>query len=116
MRLLFVTQKVDKNDGPLGFVHGWIIALAQTFDQVTIICLQKGESSLPPSVRVLSLGKETHPSRLRYVALFWKHILAHRNEYDFVLVHMNQEYVLLGALIWKALGKKVALWYNHTMG
>jgi glycosyltransferase involved in cell wall biosynthesis len=29
---------------------------------------------------------------------------------------MNQEYVLLGSLVWKLLGKKVYLWRNHWAG
>jgi len=29
---------------------------------------------------------------------------------------MNQEYVLLGGFLWRFLGKRVALWYNHTSG
>ncbi|MBU2037078.1 glycosyltransferase, partial [Patescibacteria group bacterium] len=40
----------------------------------------------------------------------------YRNEYDGVFIHMNQEYVILGGLLWRLLGKKVALWRNHQAG
>src|SRR3989344_6741688 len=57
MRLLIVTQKVDKNDPVLGFFHRWIEKFAKNFERVTVICLGKGEYNLPANVKVLSLGK-----------------------------------------------------------
>lgn len=116
MRLLFITQKLDKGDGPLGFVHGWVAAFSEKYEKVTVICLEQGDVQLPQKVTTLSLGKETRISRLQYVFRFWKYIFTYRNDYDTVLVHMNQEYVLLGALLWKFLGKRVGLWYNHPVG
>jgi len=116
MRLLFITQKIDERDGPLGFVHGWVKAFASRYEKVTVICLEQGASTLPEATAVLSLGKETHRSRLQYVVRFYKYIVRLRRDYDVVLVHMNQEYVLLGAILWKMLGKRVGFWYNHTHG
>ena len=58
MKLLIITQKVDINDDLLGFFHGWIAEFVRQCEQVTVICLQKGEYDLPRNVRVLSLGKE----------------------------------------------------------
>jgi glycosyltransferase involved in cell wall biosynthesis len=47
---------------------------------------------------------------------FYTYLWSLRGEYDAVFVHMNQEYVLLGGLIWKLLGKKLVLWRNHKIG
>lgn len=116
MRLLFITQKIDRHDGPLGFVHGWVEAFAARYEKVTVICLERGEYTFSPSVEVLSLGKESRRSRLQYVLRFWSYIFTSRREYDVVLVHMNQEYVLLGAFPWKLMGKRVGFWYNHGHG
>lgn len=58
MRLLIVTQKVDRDDDLLGFFHQWICEFAKHCDFVTVICLEKGEYALPANVRILSLGKE----------------------------------------------------------
>lgn len=110
-KLLLITQAVDKNDSVLGFFHGWIKAFAQEFD-VRVLCLRKGEHDL--SVPVVSLGKEEGVSRLRYVYRFYKAIFS--LDYDAVFVHMNQEYVLLGGIFWRLMGKKVLLWYNHKHG
>ncbi len=98
MKLLILTQKVDKNDPILGFFHRWIEEFANHCEQVTVICLAKGKSTLPPTVSVLSLGKEAGQSRLKYLWRFYRYLWRERQNYDTVFVHMNQEYVLLGAL------------------
>ena len=117
MKLLFITQKVDAHDrGPLAFVSSWIRALAMRVEHLEVICLEKGTVHLPDHVDVWSLGKESGKSRFHYMRLFFKYIYTRRKKYDAVLVHMNQEYVLLGAFVWRMLGKRVVLWYNHTYG
>lgn len=116
MRLLIITQKVDKEDPILGFFHGWIAEFAKHFDSLIVICLMEGAHELPANVKVFSLGKEKGASRLKYVANFYKLIWSLRKEYDAVFVHMNQEYVLLGGMIWKLLGKRVGMWRNHHAG
>jgi len=113
MKLLILTQIVDLNDDVLGFMHGWIAEFAKNCEQVTVICLKKGEIGLPANVRVLSLGKETGRSKLKYVYNFYKYIWQYRADYDKVLVHMNYEYVNLGGIFWRLLGKKIGLWYAH---
>lgn len=117
MDLLFITQKVDKDDDVLGFVHRWIEELAGHWNKVTVICLYEGIHSLPVNVKVRSLGKENGVSRFKYVWLFYKYIFSEK--YDRVLVHMNHEYVVLGGCWWKLCGKKIGMWYSHkslTMG
>lgn len=114
-RLLILTQSVDRNDPVLGFFHGWIAAFSKLFD-IHVVCLTEGDHSLPANVRIHSLGKEHGASKLAYVANFYRYAWRLRHDYDAVFVHMNQEYVLLGGLLWKTLGKKVYLWRNHYRG
>ena len=116
MRLLVITQKVDRNDPVLGFFHRWIEEFAKHCEKVTVICLEMREHRLPINVRVLSLGKEQNKSKLKYIFRFYRYIWQERNNYDVVFVHMNQEYVLLGGLLWKLLHKKVSMWRNHAKG
>lgn len=115
-RLLILTQKVDKSDPILGFFHGWIERFAAELESVTVVCLEEGEHDLPDNVRVLSLGKEEGRSRLKYLKHFFSYIWKLQDEYDTVFVHMNQEYVILGGPVWRALGKKVLFWRNHPHG
>ncbi len=113
MRLLLITQKVDKNDSVLGFFHRWIELLAQRCENIIVICLYQGESSLPPNVRVLSLGKERGGGRSRYVLNFFKYLWRERKNYDSVFVHMNPEYVVLAGWWWRWRKQRVVLWYVH---
>jgi len=113
MKLLILTQKVDINDDVLGFMHGWIKEFARRCDKVTVICLAKGPFNLPANVKVLSLGKESGASRTKYLINFFKYIWQERKNYDAVFTHMNYEYVILGGIAWRLLGKKIGLWYAH---
>ena len=107
MKLLIITQKVDEQDEVLGFMHRWIGEFARRCEAVVVICLEEGTHHLPQNVKVLSLGKEKNPSRIRYILRFWYFIWHERNAYDVVFVHMNQVYVVLGWLAWRVLGKKI---------
>lgn len=119
MKLLILTQKVDQHDAVLGFMHGWIAEFAKHCDRVTVIALEVGAYDLPPHVQVFSLGKQYGApasgffDRLTYVANFYRLIFRERKHYDAVFVHMNSEYVLLGGIPWRLLGKRVGLWYAH---
>ena len=116
MRLLIITQKVDKNDPILGFFHRWIEEFAKHCQSIIVICLQKGEYNLPKNIKILSLGKEKGKSKIKYIFNFYKHIWHERKNYDAVFVHMNQEYILLGWKFWKFWNKKIFLWRNHYAG
>ena len=113
MKLLILTQKMDQNDDNLGSFHDWLKEFSQQVEKITVICLYKGEYSLPPDVSVYSLGKESGISRFKYIFNFYKYIFKFRNDYDAVFVHMNPEYIILGGWFWKLTGKKIGLWYTH---
>lgn len=121
MKLLIVTQTVDLQDPVLGFFHRWLEEFAEHCEQVTVVCLNEGEYTLPSNVRILSLGKEKVlqtpnsklQTRLRYLSRFYSHLWRERSNYDAVFVHMNPEYVVLGAPVWRVLRKRVTLWYTH---
>lgn len=113
MKLLIITQVVDTEHPILGFFVRWIEEFARHCESVIVICLQEGKHDLPKNVRVRSLGKEEGVSRLKYLARFYSYIWRERNHYDAVFVHMNQIHIILGALVWRLLGKRISLWYMH---
>ena len=113
MKLLIITQVIDKNHPILGFFHRWAEEFAVHCEHVHVICLQKGAFDLPANVTVHSLGKEDGVGRATYLWRFYKNIWRLRHEYDSVFVHMNQQYVILGAPLWRMLGKRIGLWYMH---
>jgi glycosyltransferase involved in cell wall biosynthesis len=116
MKILIFTQKVDSRDPVLSFFHRWLEEFAKRYEEVTVICLGKGEYSLPENVRVFSLGKEEKKNKLQYLINFYKYIWEERDHYDVVFVHMNQEYILLGWKVWFLLRKRIYLWRNHPIG
>ena len=107
---------MDKDDDLLGVYHQWVAKLAEKVEKISVICLYRGRLELPANVNVFSLGKENGASRLKYLFNFYRYLWRLRHEYDKVFVHMNPEYVILGAKFWKLLGKKIFLWYNHPLG
>lgn len=114
MRLLIITQTVDKNDPVLGFFCEWLIQFAARCEEVEVICLREGEHDLPRNVHVHSLGKERGSvSPIKYAFRFWKILWQLWFSYDRVFVHMNPEYVILGGIWWRLIGTKIALWYTH---
>jgi glycosyltransferase involved in cell wall biosynthesis len=116
MRLLVTTQVLDARDPNLSFFVGWVREFAKHFKHIEVICLKEGLYELPDNVRVRSLGKEKGVSRATYLFRFFRYVWAERKTYDAVFVHMNQEYVLLGGLLWKLLRKPIFLWRNHYRG
>jgi glycosyltransferase involved in cell wall biosynthesis len=116
MKLLIITQKVDKDDPILGFFHGWIEEFSKKFKSIVVICLFKNKYDLPGNVAVLSLGKEKWRSKLKYIFLLFYFSLRYFNRYDAVFVHMNEEYVVLAGWLWRLMGKKVFMWRNHHAG
>lgn len=116
MNLLIITQKIDIDDPVLGFFHGWVSEFSKNFEKITVICLEKGKHSLPTNVEVLSLGKEEGQSKFKYIFRFYKYIFRFRKDHDSVFVHMNQEYILLGGILWSLWHKKVSMWRNHHAG
>jgi len=88
-------------------------------EKVEVVCLNKGSYDLPKNVSIFSLGKEQSAlgmSKIQYALRFCRYIIQNKNKYDLVFVHMNQEYVLLGGLLWKLWGKKIFFWRNHPQG
>ncbi len=119
MKLLIVTQVIDRDDPVLGFFCRWVEEFAKHFERIEVICLKEGKHDLPENVRVHSLGKERgRPffGSLAYIARFKLLAWRLRHDYDAVFVHMNQEYVLIYGLVWKLLRKPVYMWRNHYAG
>lgn len=110
MKLLITTQAVDLDDPVLGFFHAWIIELSKHYEKVTVICLREGRKNLPSNVHVYALGEGNKLSRgLAFLRL----VSRLKYEYDAVFVHMNPEYIVLGGLYWRMIGKRIVLWYTH---
>ncbi len=113
VRLLIITQKIDKDDSYFGFFHAWVNSFASLCEQVTVLSLEVGTYDLPDNVQVISMGKENGRSVFKYLYRYYKTLIQKRNAYDMVFAHMSPWYVILGSMVFKLLKKKTALWYVH---
>lgn len=113
MKMLIVTQSLDKSNPILGFFHDWVTEFARQCDSIIVICLEKGDFTVPSNVKVFSLGKEKKLGSWVYLKNFFGLAWKFRKEYDLVFVHMNPIYLLLYGLIWRIQKKKIGLWYTH---
>lgn len=123
MKVLILTQAVDSEDPVLGFFNRWLEEFSTHAERIEVICLKEGEHALPSNVRVHSLGKpyfakasQGTGARIKYVLNFYRYIWQLRHDYDAVFVHMNEEYVVLGGVLWHLLGKRIVLWRNFKSG
>ncbi|HLC76313.1 MAG TPA: glycosyltransferase [Candidatus Peribacterales bacterium] len=112
MKLLIITQVVDKNYVPLCFAVEWFREFGKQCDQVTIISQKVGKYDLPKNVNVLSLKKEEGKSKCMQVMRFYRLVWKHRKEYEAVFVHMTPIWVVFGAPLWLLFRKRVYLWYE----
>lgn len=113
MRLLIVTQKVDKDNENLGFFHRWLEELAKHCSAVRVIASGVGKHTLPLKVSVHSLGKENGTGRLLRLFRFWKLFWRHYKNADAVFFHMIPESVLAASPFLIFGSRPSVLWYVH---
>lgn len=115
MRLLVVTQVLDRDDPVLGFAHEWMRALAGRLDRLIVAPLKAGRCELPANVSVRSLGKERGNGTAGILREFWRVVggACRRREVDAILAHMVPRYVVYAAPFAIAAGVRLFLWYTH---
>ena len=120
MKLLIITQKVDKKDSALGFFYEWIETFSKSCESVEVIALHVGDIDLPENVSVHNLKIKNRKSiiaryieKIRIIFSFYKTTFSLRSKYDAVFVHMNPIYIVLYGIFWKLQRKKISLWYVH---
>lgn len=112
MKLLIVTQKLDRLDPILGFFHRWIAEFARHCARVTVIPQSVRDYRLPQNVAVYSLGKEESVPRLIQIFRFWSLLWKRRGDYDVALIHMTPVWAVIGWPLFLLTRKPVYLWYE----
>ncbi|MEM9381188.1 MAG: glycosyltransferase family 4 protein [Planctomycetota bacterium] len=112
MKLVFVTQVLDRGDAVLGFVLRWVEGLARHAESVRVVALTVGDTSgLPDNVDWIALGRRGVVGRyLRYRAALRR---SFREGYDGLLTHMVPRYSAVGARWARAADVPHYLWYTH---
>jgi glycosyltransferase involved in cell wall biosynthesis len=111
VNLLVITPAVDAADPLVGFVAGWLGALAARLGRVDVICLAQGQAALPANVAVHSLGKERGAGKVAQAVEFYRAAL--RLKPDVVFCQFSPIFVIAIAPLAKLRGWPVVLWYTH---
>lgn len=113
MKLLIITQRLDKEDENLGAFYYWFEQLAAHFDEATIIASFVGKTDLPKHVHIYSLGKEKNAGRFMRLKTFFELFSYHYAKCDAVFFHQIPEFVIAASPFLLSLKKRSVLWYAH---
>ena len=113
LRLLFVTQELDRASTNLAVAHTWTAELARQAEAVHVVAARVGEVDLPSNVSVYGLGREHGRSRalaaLAFGAVCARLVL--RRRVNAVLAHMVPAYAVALAPLTRIANAPLALWY-----
>lgn len=110
MKFIFITRKVDRQDGLAGFTYNWVKHFAKSADKIFVIAWQKSErGDLPDNVELVSLPD----NKLGKVWTLYRELIKKLPQVDVLFCHMNPEYTLLSAPLAKLFGVKIVAWYAH---
>lgn len=113
MKLLIVTQAVDREDPNLGAFYYWFELMAKRASSLVIIAGRVGSHDFPSHVAVYAFGS-ARLGRIGRLWKFWELFSRHFADADAVLFHQIPEYVLAAFPFLLGRGKKaVVLWYAH---
>ncbi len=110
MKLLIVTQKVDRDDENLGAFYRWFEEFGRLAGEAVIIAGNIGNHALPGNVRLYGFGAGT---RLGRIWKFWEVFSREYAECDAVFFHQIPEFVIAAAPFLLARPRPSALWYAH---
>ena len=113
LRLLFVTQELDRTSTNLAVAHTWAAELARHAAAVHVLAARVGEVDLPPNVHVYGLGRERGRSRrmagLAFGVIGARLILGRR--VNAVVAHMVPAYAVALWPLTRVTPTPLTLWY-----
>ena len=115
MRLVILTQVLDRRDAVLGFFHAWCERFAQEVDELVVVAQEVGEVELPANVRVVSLGRERGAGRNLMALRLFRCVIGLRGGGGPTVIwgHMVPRFILNAAPAAWLRGFPMYLWYTH---
>lgn len=111
MKLLIITQKYDNNDANLGAFNIWWEKLAERFEKVYILALEKRSEPKNQKIQVVTMGKERGSGKIGRLFNFYKNLFKILPQTDVIFIHMIPLYLILAWLPAKICGNKLVMWY-----
>ncbi|MDF1798936.1 MAG: glycosyltransferase [Planctomycetota bacterium] len=116
MKLLVLTQVLDRQDGVLGFFSRWIVEFARHCESVRVVALEVGDTSdQPDNVDWVEIGRRGVVGRyLKYRRTLARSLgTGPDGGFDVVLAHMVPRYALVAAAPARRANARLFLWYTH---
>jgi glycosyltransferase involved in cell wall biosynthesis len=110
LKLLFVTQQLDREHPVLAATSSQVAALARRVDQLVVLAASAASEGLPANVRVRSFGAGLRVAR---GARFEAALAQELNGLDVVVAHMCPIYAVLAAPLVRPLRIPLVLWFAH---
>ncbi len=110
--LLVITQRIDLDDGPMGFFSGWLEELSRQTKELYVITSGLGRHELPSRIKIFSMGREKGYGSFRRYLMFYWHFFRIIGHVDGIFAHMSPTYPIIA---WPALllRKPIIFWYLH---
>lgn len=112
MKLVIVTQAVDRDDPNLGAFYHWFEMLATRADSVVILAGRAGTHNLPHNVTVHTFGG-ARLGKIGRLWKFWELFSRHFADADAALFHQIPEFALAASPFLIGRRQKASLWYAH---
>ena len=118
MRVLAIVQAWDELDPVRGFTVGWIEALAERVEHVTVLANEQRQGTTRPNISIRSLGRESVGVKLRRDQLLrrWhaqlSSILAEDHP-DVIFTHMSPVYSVLASPYALVPRTPIVTWFAH---
>lgn len=113
MRLLIVTQAVDREDPNLGAFYYWFELFARHAESVVILAGRVGADDLPANVELYEFGGKSRLGKIGRLGRFWRLWWRHGRSADAILFHQIPEFVIAASPFLIRRKQIVALWYAH---
>lgn len=113
MKLLIVTQAVDREDPNLGAFYYWFDLLARRAEGVVLLAGRVGRHDFPANVAIHEFGKGAGYGRIGRLWKFWELFSRHFAAADAVLFHQIPEFVIASSPFLIGRSQVAGLWYAH---
>jgi glycosyltransferase involved in cell wall biosynthesis len=108
-----MTQVVDASDPVLGFLAGWVDALAAHVDRLDVLCLRASAGERPANVLVHRIGSAPGSGRVRRFVTFERRVARLAPRADVIFSHMVPRYAWCAGPFAAAWRRPMVLWYTH---
>ena len=118
MKLIMITPRVGYKNPILGFIPGWVTAIAQKVEYLWVITPRAEDVVLPSNVKVIEVGRDYSKGETvihaiaRFYSVLWR--ILRDEPVDGIFSHMYPMFAIMAALSARWHAVPVVMWFTHT--